>query len=282
METNFKECEEFFKAKSGLSKLTIDNYNRTIFKFLVALSVDNIETFRSIKASEIRSYIGTLNGVSAKNSAIRILKAFYSWMFQNDKIETNEMLKVKKEKEPTKVVRMPTVEEMEYLFQNCDNQVTHLILTLGSRVGLRREEMTKIQIQDIDFNTGRLLVHGKGNKEASLKLADTVITEIRNYIDVKDRVASEYLFSYNGDKVSVTSINERMNEYVNNLNGITLERKLVLRRVHGLRHRCATNVYNLTSDPYAVKHQMRHADIVIGQRYIHAEASKFDGISNAL
>jgi integrase/recombinase XerD len=278
---NFKEYQFFLDAKSDKSPLTIKSYSIACEKFFGALGIDSIDKLKDLKANEIRSYIMGLNvSANTKNGQIRVLKLLFSWMYKNDFISENPMLKIDKQKVGKKVLRVPTEEEMEMVISNCENKTTHLMIGLGSRVGLRREEICLIKISDISQD-GKIKVNGKGNKEAVLKLPEQLFDEIKKYIAHKNRRESEYLFSYDGHKVSTTSINKRFVEYVETLD-LTDERKKVLRRVHSYRHFCGTRVYNITHDPYAVRHQLRHADISIGQIYIHPKADEYDNLSSSL
>jgi integrase/recombinase XerD len=275
-----KELEYFMQAKSDKSVHTINLYHSVIIKFLESLKIETIEELEMVSAVKIREYVLSLNvGASSKNSTIRVLKSFYSWLFDNDFITVNQMNKIKKQAEGKRIVKMPTTEEMKIIMDNCDNNVTHLQIGLMARVGLRREEVTNIQLVDIS-NDGKLLVRGKGNKQAVLKLPEDIFSEIKKYLGHKNRVQSNFLFSYNGDKVSPTSINLRITEYISSL-GFSPDRVKVI-TPHSFRHRCASNVYEKTHDAYAVMHQLRHSDIVIGQRYIHTNENEMDTLSASL
>ena len=278
---NFKEYQYFLDAKSDKADLTLDIYKRSISKFLNFFKIDTIEKLSKLNAVQIRSYIMGLDlKATSKNSTIRNLKSFFSWLFDNDFISKNEMTKIKKLSEGTPVVKMPTIQEMDYVLENCTNEITHLILLLTSRVGLRRGELTEIKISDIDEN-GRIYINGKGNRKAYRTLPKDIFEKIKSYIASKNREESEYLFSYNGHKVSTTSINLRLTAYINSL-PISDDRKLTLRRVHAYRHRCGTTVYQKTKDLQSVKHILRHTNINMGQRYIHVEDSDFKGLSESL
>lgn len=276
-----KEFQDFMNTKKENAELTKKSYSIIVSKFLKAMNIETIEDLKLIQANQLQSYINGLDvSPTTKNGVIRVLKVFYGFLFEWDYIQVNPMLRIKKQKTGQKVIKMPTEKEMEVIYSNCENKTTSLIINLASRVGLRRDEICKIKLSDIN-EEGRIKVNGKGNKERTLKLPESIFAQIKNYIQHKNRKESDFLFSYDGHSVSTTSINMRVTEYINSLD-FSEERKEVLRRVHGYRHRCATNVYNVTKDPYAVKHQLGHSDISIGQIYIHAEETSYDSISGAL
>lgn len=276
-----KEFDIFMRAKSDKSIHTRKMYYDVISKFLESMKVETIEDLQNLTANQLREYILSMGiSASSKNSKIRVLKSFFSFLFDNDFLVSNQMSKVKKQSEGKTVKKIPNTEEMEKIINSCTNEITHLQLSLMSRVGLRCAEITNIQLEDI-FADGKLLVRGKGNKEAILKLPIDIFEEIMKYVSKKNRVESEFLFSYDGHKVSTTSVYMRVREHVESL-GFGEKEELAFRGCHVYRHVCGTTVYNKTHDPYQVKHQLRHSDIIIGQRYIHPNEVELDALSASL
>lgn len=277
-----KEFKYFMDAKNDKSIHTKVMYNRVISNFLDTLNIQDISNLKLISAVDIRGYIMGLNmSASSKNSHIRILKSFFSFLYKNDFIEVNQMNKIDKNKTGTKIVRMPSDSEMELIYSNCQNKTTSLMLALMSRIGLRRSELCLLKISDISPE-GRIKISGKGSKEAVLKLPETLFSQIKDYVKRKNRGESEFLFSYDSHPVSTTSINMRITEYINSLEFLSPERKKVLCRPHSYRHFAGTRVYNLTHDILAVQHQLRHADSATSKIYVHVGAEQFDKLSESL
>ena len=275
-----KEFQIFIKAKSDKSIHTRKMYYDVISKFLKSMKVETIEDLQNLSASQLRDYILSKDmKASSKNSIIRVLKSFFSFLFDNDFLTVNQMTKVKKQSEGKHMIKMPSVDEMKIIMDNCTNNVTHLQIGLMSRMGLRRSEITNIQLKDI-CEDGKLLVRGKGNKEGILKLPNDLFEEIKKYISHKNRVESEFLFSYNGNQISTTAINIRITEYISSL-GFSPERAKII-TPHSFRRRCGTNVYNKTKDPYAVKAILRHSSLAVGERYVGSEQSEFEYVSENL
>lgn len=275
-----KEFDDFMNTKKENAELTKKSYSIIIGKFLNAMKIETIEDLKVLKSSDLQSYINGLNvSANTKNSVIRVLKLFYNFLFEWGYIEDNPILKIKKQKTGSKIIKMPTENEIELIYSTIKNKTTLLMVSLTSKMGLRRDELCKIKVCDIQ--DGRILVHGKGNKEAKLKISESVLNQITDYIKHKNRKESEYLFSYDGHSLDAGSINKRFAAMANCL-PISDERKKIVQRVHGYRHACATKVYNITKDAYAVKHQLRHSDINIGQIYIHPNQEQYDNLSELI
>jgi integrase/recombinase XerD len=68
------------------------------------------------------------------------------------------------------------------------------ILLLLSRLGLRAGEVAAISLDDIDWRSGMLLVHGKGNREDALPLPTDVGEAIVSYLRRRPRCGCRALF----------------------------------------------------------------------------------------
>lgn len=65
------------------------------------------------------------------------------------------------------------------LLSSCDRRTRvgrrdHAVITLLSRLGLRAGEVAALQLADIDWRSGELLVRGKGNRQERLPLPTAV------------------------------------------------------------------------------------------------------------
>ena len=68
------------------------------------------------------------------------------------------------------------------------------ILLLLSRLGLRAGEVAAIELDDMDWRAGMLLVHGKGSREDALPLPVDVGEAIVSYLRRRPRCACRALF----------------------------------------------------------------------------------------
>jgi site-specific recombinase XerD len=78
--------------------------------------------------------------------------------------------------------------EVERLVASCDLRTVHgmrdrAILLLFARLGLRAADVRNMQLDDIDWTTGTLLVRGKGRREVRLPLPQEVGDAVLAYID---------------------------------------------------------------------------------------------------
>jgi integrase len=89
--------------------------------------------------------------------------------------------------------------DVERLIASCDLDTAHgvrdrAILLLFARLGLRVGDVRNMQLNDIDWVAGTVLVSGKGRREVRLPLPQDVGDALLAYIDVRPIVDEERLF----------------------------------------------------------------------------------------
>lgn len=128
-----------------------------------------------------------------------------------------------------------------------------LILMLGSRVGMRRGEISRVHSKDLLDDGGgdfSLLVHGKGNVERVVPLPSDVADAIR-------RPGSGWIFPNGlGSHVSPAHVG-------------VLARRAMSRAgsTHQLRHRFGVVTYDATHDIRAVQELLGHASVATTEIY---------------
>lgn len=97
-------------------------------------------------------------------------------------------------KESRKIIVPLTREQVTKYFCSLktwrDTTITGFMLLCG----LRRKEVLSLRITDVNINEGRVLVHGKGNKERIVPLPKDLLTALDKYLNFeKPESDSEYL-----------------------------------------------------------------------------------------
>ena len=76
---------------------------------------------------------------------------------------------------------------VERLLKRCDRKTAvgrrnHAILLLLARLGVRAGEVIGLSLDDIDWDSGQITIHGKGGKSAQLPLPADVGTAVAAYL----------------------------------------------------------------------------------------------------
>ncbi|PNL17881.1 integrase [Micrococcus sp. FDAARGOS_333] len=138
---------------------------------------------------------------------------------------------------------------------------TRLVLRLAAEMGLRRAEIGRVHAGDVQHlpDGFGLLVHGKGQKQRMLPLAEDLARLIRAAAADGDGWAFP-----NGAGGHLSE------QHVSKLAGRVLPAPYSL---HTLRHRFATTAYSRCRDLYAVQRLLGHANPHVTERYVSLETT---------
>lgn len=142
--------------------------------------------------------------------------------------------------------------------------------------GLRISELTNLEVHQINFNQGVLLVYGKGSKERLVPLGEIAIDWIKIFLNqerdyvLKGRT-SKFLFPSNKrDKMTRQTFWHRIKKYAQQ---VQINRSL---SPHVLRHAFATHLLNHDADLRAVQLLLGHASLSTTQIYTHIAKSRLE------
>jgi integrase len=128
-----------------------------------------------------------------------------------------------------------------------------LMVRLAAEVGLRRAEVAGLHSRDLaETPCGwEITVHGKGGRTRVLPLPDGLASQLR-------ALEPGWVFpSPNGGHLTPAYVAKKVSDLLPP--GVTM---------HALRHRFATEVYNLDRDVFAVQELLGHSSPVTTRRYV--------------
>lgn len=196
------------------------------------------------------------------NRELTYFSSFMAWAVER-KYTHPLLFKIKKFKkvQPPKPI-IPHPSEVNKLLSKVEPQYKLLSILLYD-MGLRRHEALKVQFEDVDLKGRKLLVMGKGAKEAFIP-----ITTERAFLALQKacRAVKQGYLSVNprtGKPYEATAIRKALNR-------AATAAKIKLRIYpHLLRHSFGTHATLAGMNPWAIKDIMRHADIKTTQGYTH-------------
>jgi integrase/recombinase XerC len=161
------------------------------------------------------------------------------------------------------------------------------LLTLAD-TGLRVHEACNLRRGDIDWNEGRAVIIGKGNKQAVVRFSQRSLTALKEYLSSRASLdgssgrplASLPLFARHdkgaGKKVKLITTTTGRNivsEYVRNALGNGAEGRIT---PHSFRHYFVTTVLRASGNLKLAQELARHANIQVTQRYAHLSDDELD------
>ncbi len=178
----------------GYSKSVSDNYPKYIKEFLNYSQ----ETPTNINEEHIKSYTNYLQNRPNKRRLGKLspsyihsqqlaIKGFFDYLQRIEYLKQNPFtLQLKSPEYQQRNIL--SQEQIQILYQNCQNIEQTIILHLCYGCGLRRSEAVNITIRDIDLEQKLLYVRkGKGKKRRVIPITQSIANDFKGYIIIRNQ-----------------------------------------------------------------------------------------------
>lgn len=200
----------FLELEKGLSKNTVEAYERDLHQCTQFLANQHISDWRGVKKHHISLWIAELNHnqlspktISRKLSALRMLAKH---LVLENRRQDNFMELLSSPKVVRKLPGTLTIAQIGKLLDAPSKISAHglrdrAFLELMYSSGLRVSELCHLTLQSIDLEYNFLRVHGKGSKERIVPLGSQANQAIKHYLIkgrpqlVKQQTGSELFVS---------------------------------------------------------------------------------------
>lgn len=263
-------------------------------KTIKAYRIDLTQFFSYVQSAEpeketIEQYITDLHKKYKQKTIkrkIASIKAFYSYLEEEELVEQNPFRKIKvKFKETIILPRIIPREEIEqllnYIYVSLSSlsgiQYKHTlrdaaVIEVFFATGARVYEISNIRAENINLNSGLIRIMGKGGKERYIQISNTAVLDIlRKYYEENEPEIkkSGYFFINNrGKRYTEQSIRLMLKKYTLKAG---IQRKIT---PHMFRHSFATYLIEEGVDVSCVQQILGHSSIKTTQIYIHVAAKK--------
>lgn len=206
-------------------------------------------------------------GISTQQGYLYTLKSFFAWLIRQRLLEANPASELEP---PRAEIRLPTealsCAEVETLLRTPDiadplGIRDRAMLEVFYSTGIRRAELAKLRLQDINREQHRLRIQGKGKKERVVPIGRRALAWTEKYLDdVRPLLAialSEttlFLTGY-GAGFNPDALGRLITEY--------FQRAGFARKgsCHLLRHTCATHMLEGGADVRYIQQLLGHANL---------------------
>jgi len=278
-----KEYLTFLNIERGLSKNTIDSYNRDLKKLILYLRENEIE-ISPIKINDtiIQEFIYEVAKKVSSRSQARVisgLRSFFDYLVFEDYRKTN----------PTDLLEIPKIgrklpdtlsdKKIGELIAAIDlshpqGERNRTILETMYACGLRVSEVINLKLSDLFFSEGFIRVLGKGNKQRYVpiyskaqKYIDFYIEHIRPHIQTQKGYEDTLFLNRRGKGLT----RQMVFIILKNLAvKIDLGKKV---SPHTLRHSFATELLKNGADLRAIQQMLGHESITTTEVYVHLDRS---------
>ncbi len=178
------------KSLEGLSKQSLKRYqdelnmfSRYVVKPVSQVTVNDIRRYFAIIQQEKSYEKITMNGKLA------VLRSFFGTLYKEEVIAKDPTVRLKNIKVDVKSLREHlTVEELEIVRNACVDIREKALVEFLYSTGCRVSEVVETNLQDINWDSNSLVVHGKGDKYRTVYFSVKCKLYLKEYI--KNRVDS--------------------------------------------------------------------------------------------
>jgi integrase/recombinase XerC len=269
--------------EKGYSHHTVSNYRRDLLQF-AAVAGREIDV-GSIDTAIIRNFVYSLKIRNKSSSVARklsALRSFFKFLEQEKIILKNPMGSVSMPKQEQHIPIFLSVDEVFALLESPGIDETfaardRAILELLYSTGMRVSELVACNMANLDFDSGMVMVRGKGNRERIVPVGTQAVKSLREYFNERQellrkrvqqgkKIDKEPLFLNNrGTRLTARSVERMISGY---------GRKAGLNKPvtpHVLRHSFATHLLEMGADMRSVQELLGHASLSTTQKYTHLD-----------
>jgi integrase/recombinase XerD len=186
--------EKHLRSERGVVTATILSYLPFARKFLVDRFGESPFAVRELRSSDISAFVlRHAQTMSCRRAQLMTtaFRSFFRFLFQNGELQADLAPSVPAVAD----WRLSTIpkylipDEVNRVLSNCDRQTStgrrdYAILLLLARLGLRAGEIVALQLDDIDWRAGEILVRGKGSLHDRMPLPVDVGEALTSYLRV--------------------------------------------------------------------------------------------------
>jgi integrase/recombinase XerC len=287
MEEALAEFLRYLALEKNASAHTVKSYREDLTQAVEYLREHG--SARPTKPSQVttrhlRSYLAWLHDSGyAKTTIARRIAAVRSWFrFQcrQGTVETNpaDVLAIPRqdkklphflaERDMNRLIKAPAHDTLLGIRDRA------IIETLYS-AGLRVSELTGLDMEDLDLESGLATVRGKGKRERIALLGPQALSALKSWFEARqslikgqDRSAQGVFLNRNGQRLTSRSVARMLEKY---LGQTGLDPRT---SPHTLRHSFATHLLDRGADIRAVQELLGHRSLANTQIYTHVTTNR--------
>lgn len=270
----------FLKIERGLSKNSIESYQRDLKQYITYLDQENIKGWDQVDRYIILNFLeNQKNGLKSDNSLIRMissLRRFHQFLKQESLAVEDPMLYIETPKNAQTLPKVISTNQIDILLSIPDisNKIgirDRAILEVMYATGIRISELVNLKLEELHLSMKLIQTIGKGDKERILPIGEQGIKWVEYYLEYsrpklerKAAQSSPYVFlNIRGTQLSRQGVWKKIKKMVQQAG---IQQNVT---PHTLRHSFATHLLENGADLRVVQELLGHSDISTTQIYTH-------------
>jgi len=286
------EYRRFLVNQRGLSESTVIGYCAFADRFIKYMYGEKPLDLSKISANDIANFLQGCIGSSPTyrdKSISSYLRSFLRFLFHSEIIDVNLALGVPtiKLKTSRRIPHHLTLEQVDELLNavrdlpSCRSRKrNYAMVLLMARLGLRPPEVIAIQLNDIDWRKGEILIRGKCGYQDKLPLLEDIGEAITEYVINDRKGKSRQLFVAYRPPYLPLNDSQVLTKVLKRAVKITSITRLEDYTVsHVLRHSLATNLVQKGASLEEISNTLRHRNRTTTLLYIRQDIDGLRTIS---
>ena len=264
------------RKRGELSKASERGYRARLDLFMVSVGVDR--DARKVQRRHIERWLDSLGRLAPTSRRAYFVTArlFCRWLRDRGYVAVDLFDGLKPPKEPRMVPRNLAPEDIAAVLGACDER-ERVVAILMLQLGLRRGEVARLRVEDVDTTNRVVRVRGKGGHERILPLPEQAAIELRRWCGVH-RITSGFVVRSRTDPsrgVAPETIGAMMGDvmYRAGVKACGWDRV----SGHSLRHTSAADMLRHGAHVRDVQAVLGHVSISTTQRYMPLGVDTLEG-----
>lgn len=269
---------DYIRYERNLSPRTVLTYEYCLRDFESFFKgLDSSSDWTSVDADIIRDWLEAMLDKGAKatsvNTALSAVRALFRFALSRRMVEKDPAHLIEGPKKSKPLPQFVREKEMNELLDEKEWGTTYkdvrarTLLILLYETGIRVSELTGLNDEDVDFESGQLKVTGKRNKQRIVPFGAELAEAVKTYKQVRDEQVAKQsgaLFLTNkGERMTRGQVYQIVRQ---KLSEVTTLKK---RSPHVLRHSFATAMLNNGAGLESVKKLLGHESLETTEIYTH-------------
>ena len=274
----------------GLNPETTQSRYLYLREFFSYLENNKIFTIKQVTPKEIAQYNDYLKakksqrtGKALKQKSIydhmRNLQQYLGYLLEIETIKSNPASHLKFTAVSENVARFIFSQDQIQALYQVANLEERTILNIGYGCGLRVQEMSDLNKEDIRFSENLVIVQkGKNSKRRLVPISDKIKTELEEFIFSSKRKTNEIFVHSKGQRMQTGTLNKRLKTLINKAKLNLNETELNSIGIHNLRHSIATHLLQNGMKLEQVQKFLGHSHIESTEIYTHITQNQINSL----
>jgi integrase/recombinase XerD len=262
-------------------------YLREFFSYLES---NKIFTIKQVTPKEITDYNDYLKAKKSQRTNkpikqksiydhMRNLQQYFGYLLEIETIKSNPASHLKFTAVSENVARFIFSQDQIQALYQVANLEEKAILNIGYGCGLRVQEMSDLNKEDIRFSENLVIVQkGKNSKRRLVPISDKIKTELEEFIFSNEKKTNEIFVHSKGQRMQTVTLNKRLKTLINKARLNLNETELNTIGIHNLRHSIATHLLQNGMKLEQVQTFLGHSHIESTEIYTHITQNQINSL----